>query len=552
MSNAQEIYRWYETLKNERFNFDNTAQQIIDNIDPHHRDVTVERVAGSAKNQKIFDGSGGYGAHIFSQFVQGALFNQATAWFSLRSRDPQINQNQTNAAWMKDTTARILLQMRPAFYGPAGQAVLDWGLFGNGPLLIEEVPRGTRSGLGRVKVTAIPCGQYVMAEGDDGKVDKFIRSLKVPAHQAVKMGDVSENIKKASEKEPMKQFEILHSIMPRDFSGYKKSKIATNKDYPYASCWVEVEGKKLIKESGYRKFPVAVARYALIAGETYARGLGELCLPDQKSLHRADESALLKWDRELDPPLLQKRNSVIGGILSTQARGRTVVTDINNSVKALFENSNWQAHDTMAERKQKQILQIWHVNEILNLMSREKPEMTAFEVSARLQLLQQIIGPVFGLLESDFLSAIIDIYLDLMAHIPGMIAQPPEDIRRSSPENAFDVVYEGPLARAQRNQEIQAIQQSVADIGGIQPFDPGISKLLDWEQTARRLFEIRGTQDLLLSPEKYTEEVNKMIQQQNAEKQMQLVAGGAQAAGQAAPFLKVMRDQAAGGQAAAA
>jgi hypothetical protein len=552
MSSAQDIYRWYEQLKNERFNFDNTAQAIIDNIDPHHRDVTIERAAGARKNERMFDGTGGYGSHIFSQFVQGALFNQATQWFSLRSRDPQVNQKQDNAAWMKDTTARILLQMRPSFYGPAGQNVLDWGLFGNGPMLIEEVPRGPRAGLGRLKFTAIPWGQYVMAEGDDGKIDKFIRSMKLPAHQVVKLGKVSDSIERAAEKEPMKQFEILHSIMPRDFSGYSKSKVSTNKDYPFASCWVEVEAKRLIKESGYRKFPVAVARYSLIAGETYARGLGELCLPDQKSLHRADESALLKWDRELDPPLLQKRGSIIGNILSTQARGRTVVTDINNSVKALFENSNWQAHDMMADRKQKQILQVWHVNEILNLMSREKPEMTAFEVSARLQLLQQIIGPIFGLLEAEFLSVIVDICLDLMANIPGMIAKPPADIAQSIPHNAFDIVYEGPLARAQRNQEIQAIQQTVADIGGIQPFEPSIPKLLDWEKTARRLSEIRGTQDLLVSNEEYIDAMNKMLEQQNAEKQAAMIGGAAQAAGQAAPFLKVMRDQASGGQSAAA
>jgi hypothetical protein len=314
---------------------------------------------------------------------------------------------------------------------------------------------------------------------------------------------------------------------------------------------VEAEGKRLIKESGYRKFPVAVARYDLIAGETYARGLGEIALPDQKSLHRADEAALLKWDRELDPPLLQKRGSIIGGILSTQARGRTVVSDIHNSVKPLIEGSNWQAHDMMADRKQKQVLQVFHVNEILNLMSREKPEMTAFEVSARLQLLQQIIGPIFGLLESEFLMVIIDICLDLLGHIPDLISQPPDEIAQSNTNDAFDVVYEGPLARAQRNQEIQAIQQSVADLGGIQPFSPESVKLVDWEATARKLFEIRGTQDLLLSPADYTAKVNEMIQQENAQKQAQLMAGGAQAAGQAAPFLKVMRDQASTGQAAA-
>ncbi len=551
MSDAKEIIRWYEMLKNQRLNFDSTAQQIVDHIDPHNLDVTVSRSIGQRKNQFQFDGTSAYGSHIFSQFVQGAVFNQATTWFSIKHKDPEINKESENAEWLNDTRNRMLTAMRPGFYGPAGQAINAWTLFGNGPILIEEVPLSSPH-LGRLKFTSIPWGQYVMAEGDDGKVDKFIRSIKLPAYRCVKLGDVSDSIKRSAEKDPMREFEILHSIMPRDFQEtYGKGKVKTNKEFDFASCWVESESKKLVKESGYRKFPVAVARYDLIAGETYARGLGEIALPDQKSLNHADELALLKWNRELDPPLLQRRNSIIGGILSTQARGRTVVTDINNSVKPLIEGSNWQAHDMMADRKQKQLLQVFHVNEILNLLSREKPEMTAFEVNARLTLLQQIIGPIFGLIEQEFLSVIIDVVLDLMAHIPEMLATPPDAIAQSPEKAAFSVVYEGPLARAQRNQEITNIQQSVADIAGAQALFPEGAKLIDWEKTLRRTFEIRGTTDLLVSEEQFKNTMAAMQQQKAQMMQAQTIMGGAQALGAAAPGLKVLRDQATTNQAAA-
>jgi hypothetical protein len=444
----------------------------------------------------------------------------------------------------------MLLNMKPTFYGPAAQSVHSWGLFGNGPILIEEVPKAGMA-QGRLKFTSIPFGTYVMAEGDNGRVDKFIRSLKLPAYQCVEMGDVSDDIKSAAKKEPMRQFEILHSIMPREFQEvYGGSKVKTNKEFDYASCWVERARKRLIKESGYRKFPVAVARYDLISGETYARGLGEIALPDQKSLNLADESALLKWGRELDPPLLQKRNSIIGGILSTQRKGRTVVTDIHNSVKPLNEGSNWPAHDMMANRKQTQLLQLWHVNEILNLLAREKPEMTAFEVNARLTLLQQIIGPIFGLLEQEFLSVIVDVVLDILAHIPDMILRPPDEIAQDSPAGAFDVVYEGPLARAQRMQQITNIQQGVADVAGVQPFYPQAAMLVDWEKLIRTVFEIRSIHDLLIDEDTFQENVKLMQQQQAQQKMIELVGGGAQALGQAAPGLKVLRESA--GQAAAA
>jgi hypothetical protein len=552
MSKPEEIVRWYEQLKNKRTNFDSTAQQIIDYIDPHVSDVSVERAPGARKNERAFDGTSGYGSHVFSQFVQGALFNQATAWFSLRSRDPAVNAKPENAAWLADTTLRMLLALRPNFYGPAGQVVHSWGLFGNGPMLIEEITK-PREGGNRFRFTSIPWGKYVMAEGDDGRIDKFIRSLKLPAHEVVKIGDASDDVKKCAEKDPLKEFEVLHSIMPRDFQQtYSKSKTKTNREYDYASCWVEKDKKKLLKESGYRKFPVAVARYDLIAGETYARGLGEVSLADQKTLSMADERAIMKWDRELDPPLLQKRNSIIGGILSTQARGRTVVTDIHNSIKPLNEGSNWVAHDQMAERKQRQILQIWHVQEILNLLAREKPEMTAFEVNARLTLLQQIIGPIFGLLEAEFLSVIVDILLDLMAHIPDMIAEPTDDIAQSSPYGAFDVVYEGPLARAQRNQTITNIREGIADVAGVVGLYPQAQLIVDWEKTLRRVWEIRSIHDLLIDHETFEFNVEQQQQQQQQQKMFEMMGGGAAALGAAAPGIKALGEAAGGGLAEAA
>lgn len=550
MNRPQEIVRLYETLKGQRVNFDNTVQEIIDHIDPHHRDVTTERAPGEKKNCRQFDGTASYGAHVFAQFVEGSVFNQSTKWFSLAHREPQITLKAENASWFSDTRDRMLREMRNSFYGPAGQSVTAWALFGTAPILIEEVPQ-TRSNLGRIKYTSCPWGTYVMAEGDDGRIDKFIRCMKLPAHKMISMfGDanVSDDVRRAAEKEPLKEFEVVHSILPREFQAYSKSKIKTNKDYDFASCWVEVAKKKLLKESGYRKFPVAVARYDLISGEVYARGLGEIALPDQKSLNEADQKALLKWGRELDPPMLVRRNSIINGILNQRAGGKTVVSDINNSVKPMFEGSDWQAHDNMALRKQTQILQVFHVNEILNLLAREKPEMTAFEVNARLTLLQQILGPVFGLLEAEFLSVIVNVTLDNMAYA-GLLEDPPEDLLMAGTDNTLDVIYEGPLARAQRNQEILAIQQSIADTGGLITLDPEVAQMVDFDKVQRRLYEIRGTQDLLKSDSQYEEDVNEIRQQQNAEKEMALLAGGAEALGKAAPGIKVLREDA--GKAAA-
>lgn len=550
MSKPVEICRLHETLKNQRFNFDNTYQEIIDHIDPHHRDITITRMPGERKNQRQFDGTALYASQIFADFYQGSVFNQGTKWFSIRHRKAEINEKPDNAEWLNKTRDTLLQHMRN-FYGPGGQAIGSWALFGNGPVLIEEVPQ-RKEYQARLRYTSIPWGQYVMAEGEDGKVDKFIRQLNLPAHLLVKMfGEkCSDDVKKSAEKEPLKEFCILHSILPRDFQATYKTGVKTSQEYDWASCWVEVERKVLLRESGYRKFPVALARYKQISGEVYARGLGEVALADQKSLNAADEMALLKWGRELDPPTLTRRNSIINGILNKAAKGNTMVNgDPRGAVVPLFEHSDWQAHDMMAERKAKAIMRVFHVDEILNLLSHETPQLTAFEVNARLTLLQQILGPVFGQNDVDFFSVVIDVSMDNLAHM-GLLEAPPDDIAQEGDKDALDYVYEGPLARAQRNQELINIQQTIADLSGLAQLYPEVVKIVDSEKLMRRVAEIRGTNDLLISEKDYLDEQNAMIAKANAEKTAGLIGGAAEALGKVAPFVKVAREGV-GGQAAA-
>jgi len=544
MSTPTEIVRWYEQGSNERANFDNIADEIRRFMDPHGPNIQTKDAPGQRRAIEIFDNTAGWAGHLFSQFVQGAACNPAMKWYSLQHPNVELNRNGEVAQWNSIATDQGLALKHDSFYGPVGQCINEWAFYGNAPMLVEEVPQ-KRPGLKRIRYTAVPFGSYVMFEGDDGKIDRFIRSLELPAYIAVNLGDVSDDIKKSMEKTPTKKFEILHSIMPRD--AYEKKDIETSTDMPYESCWVEKKSKKLIKESGYRKFPVAIARHTLIAGETYARGRAELALPDARSLNQADQKALLKWDRELDPPTLTKSGTIVGGILDKRAGGNSMVRDVNG-VRPLFEGSNWQAHDTMAQRKEQSVLRVFAVNEIVQLLSRERPEMTAFEWDGRIKLLQQILGPVYHLLEADFFSVIIDIELDIMLNIPGMLPALPAELERFG---AHMAVYNGPLSKAQRQNEIQDIQQSMADIAGMQPLYAEAPLLIDGEKVIRKLFEIRGTQDVLRNETEFKESVDAYANAKNAEKMAGLLAGGAEALGKAAPGLKVLKDEAMGNRQAA-
>lgn len=541
MNLARDICSWYETLKSRRANFDTIHQDIIDFCIPTKSDVLIQRHIGQSKTDRIFDSTGSFGINLLSNFIQGSVFNQQSRWFVLKHRDEAINANTEAADWLHDTSIRMLLALRQSnFYAASLEMIQDWVAFGNGALMIESL---MQRGVWRMRFTAPPVGSYVFSEGEAGIVDKFIRKVQIPAREAVaRFPKLSDERKTLAEKDPFRQIDFLHAIFPREWKGYQERKIRGAKDMPFSSCWVDLEKKALVDEGGFEEFPGAVARWSVLAGEAYGRGPGELALPDVKTLNRADEMAMVAWGKVLDPPLKVQRGSVIGTI-SHKPGGQTIMTDINR-IAPMFEGTKWDVHSLNREDKRKQILQVFHVNEILQLVARESPQMTAFEVNARLRLLQQILGPTFGRFESEALGPIIDRVFGLMLR-QNKFAEIPEIFQES--DGQLDVEYEGPLARSQRDDEILAYQAFTADVVQLAQLDPKVTTVLDPMKMAKELATIRGVQQVIRSDEEIDEILAAAAEQQAQQQQVASGMALAESVSKLGPGLKALGEANAGG-----
>jgi hypothetical protein len=540
MSLASDIIAQEQKLRAKRWNHDSTRQEIIDHMLPTKTDILVRRAPGERKTNKIFDSTATFGIQVLAQFVQGAVTNQATKWFSQKSRNAEVNKVQAAAAWIDDVTNRELLALKQSnFYKANGEAISDWVGFGDGAVLCEALTKKQR-GASPLRFTALACGSYVMCQGIDGRIDTVIRRVSYPAKVAAKeFENLSADTKKLAEKEPYRDVEFLHAIYPRDDADAYGKRAVDAKKLPFASVWVEREKTKVVRESGYRKFPVAVARYDVLSGEIYGRGPGEIALPDAKTLNRADEMMGLVWSQMLDPPMAIKQGTVVGGKLTTRPGGKNTLKDING-VQPLLANMHREANQStlLRDDKRQSVLRIFHVNEILNLLAREGPEITAFEVSKRMELIQQILGSVFGSLQEDYLATIIDVTFDNMANL-GMLAPPPPEVLQGG---GFDITYEGPLARSQRSQELLAYQQFAADVQMVSQFKPEMVQLPDWERLLRTVAEIRGVQAILVGEKDFAQMMQQAQQQQALAAQLKAGESVAGSIGKAGPGIKALRD----------
>ena len=330
------------------------------------------------------------------------------------------------------------------------------------------------------------------------------------------------------------------------FSTYASRQRSDKK--PFASVWIWKDGKETIEESGYDEWPVACARWAVTSGEPYARGLGELACPDAQTLNVLKKKIFIAMDKTVDPATIEKKNNLVSGVLDHRPGARNVANDINGIriLDAELRAGNRFQEINMADL-QRSIRQTFFVDDIKRLISAEgpNPQKTAFEVAQRLKLLYQILGPVSGRFESEGQKTNIQRTGALLDRMDAFVPPPPELVG----QKRFDIEYDSPLSRAQRDDEALSIQQYVgSDIPLLMQVDPTTKNIPDAHLMARHLAEIRGVQHEIRDQEevdKITELENQVLSLQQA---LAAASQTAEAVGKLGPVLPYVN----GGQGAPA
>ena len=155
--------------------------------------------------------------------------------------------------------------------------------------------------------------------------------------------------------------------------------------------------------------------------------------------------------------------------------------------------------------------------------------MTATEVHARVQLIRQQMGPIFGRLQAEFLQPLIERCFNI-AYRAGILGQAPESLRNKN----FTVKYISPLARAQRLEEVTAIDTFLMGLMEASQLDATLLDLIDMEEAHREKASALGVPSKLIrSKDQVTERrkqnaaAQQKLQEQQQAAQLQQQAGEA-------------------------
>lgn len=550
---AENVLRaWDDLLLDQRVQVPHW-QELADYIQPRKNTVGVDTsgvpvIRSDRANLHLFDSTAPHANELLAASMQGALTSSAFRWFALRIRGVELSRDHQVNVDLEACAMDMYQAINESnFASESHELYLDSPCFGISAMLAEERQPTAQVHAGALRHKALAVGSYLVDEDEDGHVDKLFRQFNLTARAAARafgVENVGRQVQHALETNASLRFNFIHAIYPREDAalpmGNRKLPVPAKK-LPWASLIIDVTGRKVSRESGYHEKPFMVPRWNKRSGEMYGYGPGSVALGDIKTLNKAVELKLKAWAKVVDPAMKARHEGIIGNI-DIKNGGVTYVRDMD-ALQALTEMSGRLDVADMEEEKTRQAIRRMFYSDQLQL--QEGPQMTAYEVQVRYELMQRILGPTLGRLNVEFLNPYIErvFWIRLRASAAD---SPYRRVWAWCRENnvALDIEYEGPLAKAQRLQESVAMQRFFQVILPVSQVKPEVLDNIDWDAVVRLQAISIGVPSTILVPPAEMQQVRAArTQAMEQQAQLQQAEQAAGAAGAIAPLVKALADQ---------
>jgi hypothetical protein len=524
-SRADEIIRRQEHLSNQRVLFDSHWREIAERLLTRENHFRVTRTPGDKRTELVFDSTATLALERFAAAMESMLTPRTQRWHKLRIEDPDLKDDPEVKDYLDEVTQTLFAVRyapRANFASQAHEAYMSLGAFGTSAMFIDDlVGRG-------IRYRAINMSEVFIAENYQGRIDTVYRKFSMTVRQAAqRFGEqvLSERQKAALEKQPDLMFDFIHAVAPReDMDIYR----ADYRGMPFASCYVNLEGRTIASEGGYQTMPYAIGRYVTSPREVYGRSPAMTVLADIKMLNEMSKTTIRAAHKAVDPPLLLQDDGALqafdlrpgalnyGGV---DEQGRQLVHPLQSAARIDISLE-------MMDQRRRVINDAFLVTLFQILV--ESPQMTATEAMLRAQEKGALLAPTMGRQQSEFLGPCIERELDILARAGVLPPMPPQ---LADAGGLVEVEYQSPLNRAQRADEGVAILRTLESLTPLAQIDPSVMMVFDPDATARELAEINGVPQKVLRTK---DQVAAMQAQQAEAAQAQQLIAAAPAVSQAA------------------
>lgn len=452
------------------------------------REINSEHSVEWRQNRIVFDSTAGDGLETLSSSLHGSLTSPAIQWFELNFRDPELKNDMEAKAWLEACAADVYGALQDSNFNlEMSEGYIDLCGYGNSIMIEEE----DESEEGTVVFQSSPLQDSWFEEDAKGQVYNFYRKYKwTPAQLVDKFGDnVPEKVKDLvkSPEQSNKKFDVIMCIFRRSGKINNAGTVLAPLERPYGKKYVMKEGAEMLgEEGGYYEMPAYVSRWRKATGSQWGFGPSHLALPDILTTNQLVEMVLRSSEKVIDPAILVTERGLISDV-DLGPSGLTVVRDVKASMVPFESRARFDVSELQLDKLRAAIRRIYYVDQ---LEMKDSPAMTATEVQVRYELMQRLLGPTLGRLENDLLAPMIQRTFNIRFRA-GKFPEMPESVKNAG-EAAMEIVYTGPLSRAQKIDQAASIERWAGVTAQLAEVNQEVLDIPDWDAMERELGTLLG------------------------------------------------------------
>lgn len=476
--------------------------------------------ANQARTQQnfIYDSTAPESVNLFASALISGLTPSSSQWFHFRISDVDFSLLSTESRTWIQKAAQTLFNMihnSSNYNAVTYESFQDCGIAGYFGLYTTKEP-----GKDFVHEEWTPDTLYLKENPKTKKVDTVYRLIPYTISDAYQMfgNGLPKELLDAYKNNPHsdKMYDFIHVIKPRE--GIEPGVTADRK--PIAALYVYLGDGTIVKESGYDEMPVAIVRWNKVPKTPYAVGIVNDALPDIKTLNKIVELKLTNADMAIAGTYVMKNDGIMNpNTVKVGARKIIVANDVDN-IKPLTSAGDFKVTNETEVQLRSQIKKVMMADQLEPI---QKNYVSATEVQQHAQIVRSLLAPQFGRLQSEFLEPYIARIFGLamrdgtLGVLPDELIQIQAAMKEANKTFGLIPEYTSPMARAQRQEEINSMVQFEQNLGGTASLNLGVLDFYDFDKATIKKSELLGVPSSVIRSQADVD----ALRQQQAEQQAQ-------------------------------
>lgn len=497
--NAERLVRLHDQRWGALGDWRNRWEELSFYIMPQMRSFTSSYNPGNRRQEQlIYDSTALQANERLATRLDEAFTNPGTNWFDISFKDPALKASDAPNEWLDTVKSQMAEAIQESnFAMMMGQYYLDLPCLGTAHISCDEKKpqyqdESSAAFNGLTFKTHHMAGMS-FAENADGHIDTQFDKFEMTAEQLVaKFG--ARAPKRAhdqmAEGKPDSKTQVLICRFPRYLETRPSGPLFPT-ERPWAEVWVNYSDKEMIFDGGTYEQAIFSGRWRKKSLDIMGYGPGERALPTIRTVNEAERLELAAWGKVIDPPMMTTMNNVVGDV-NLRSKGVTVVRRMDEFA-AIGIDPDLNHHMIQLEDKRFQIRDIFMYHQ-LELPPREQVgEMTAYEVSKRVEQVYRALGSTATQQQADVLQHLINRVFGMM-YRKGEFPPLPAEVG----EGTLSIRYIGPMGIAARATEIEAIDRYMGDAVSLAEVRPESMDLVDFDAAQRIKAEITGVPAIIV------------------------------------------------------